>query len=342
MRTFPSRLAMVWLTLSAIALGGCHKQTAQPSASDSSKPDAVRIGFLVKQPEEPWFQFEWQGAEAAGRQHQFEVLKLGVPDGEKVLAAIESLAASGAQGFVICTPDVRLGPAIVAQAKLKNLKVIAVDDRFVGPDGKFMTEVPYLGMSATLIGQDQGKALYAEMQKRHWPIEETGVCVVTFEELDTARERTDGAILSLKAAGMPADRIFKTPQKTTDVPGSFDAANVLLTQKPAIKRWLLVGMNDTAVLGAVRATEGRGFDADHVIGIGINGTDCVDELRKTKPTGFYGSMLVSAPQEGFRTAEMLNDWIKTGTAPAGDTRTPGILITRANFDEVLRREGILK
>jgi L-arabinose transport system substrate-binding protein len=205
-----------------------------------------------------------------------------------------------------------------------------------------MSDVPYMGMSASAIGQDQGKALYAEMQRRQWPVEETGVCVVTFEELDTARERTEGSIAALKAAGFPADRIFKTPQKTTDVPGSFDAANVLLTQKATIKRWLLVGMNDTAVLGAVRATEGRGFSADNVIGVGINGTDCIDELRKAKPTGFFGSMLVSAPQEGFRTSEMLYQWIKDGKTPPADTRTQGILITRANFEETLRKEGIIK
>ena len=331
-----------YFLVAALLIAGCSKKS--PSAPDSAPtaPAAVKIGFLVKQPDEPWFQFEWQGADEAAKKHGFQVVKLGVPDGEKVLAAIESLAAGGAQGFVICTPDIRLGPAIVAQAKLRNLKVIAVDDRLVGADGKFIADVPYMGMSASMIGQDQGKALYTELQRRQWPIEETAVCVVTFEELDTARERTDGAITALKAAGFPADRIFKTPQKTTDVPGSFDAVNVLLTQKPAIKRWLISGMNDSAVLGAIRATEGRGFDADHVIGIGINGTDCIDELRKTKPTGFFGSMLVSAPQEGFRTSEMLYQWIKDGAAPPPDTRTQGILITRANFEEILRREGISK
>lgn len=340
MRSHLFRHAIAVLLAGTFLFAGCSKKSDAPAASASA--GSVKIGFLVKQPEEPWFQYEWQGAEAASQKHQFQLVKLGVQDGEKVLAAIENLAASGAQGFVICTPDVRLGPAIVAQAKVRGLKVIAVDDRFVGADGKFMTDVPYMGMSASAIGQDQGKALYAEMQRRQWPVEETGVCVVTFEELDTARERTDGAITALKAAGFPADRIFKTPQKTTDVPGSFDAVNVLLTQKPNIKRWLVSGMNDTAVLGAIRATEQRGLDAEHVIGVGINGTDCIDELRKAKPTGFFGSMLVSAPQEGFRTAEMLYQWVKDGTTPPPDTRTQGILITRANFEEVLRREGIIK
>jgi L-arabinose transport system substrate-binding protein len=204
-----------------------------------------------------------------------------------------------------------------------------------------MTDVPYLGMSASQIGESVGKTLFEEMKKRGWNLEETGVCLITFEELDTARERTDGARRALEAAGFPAARIFKAPQKTTDIPGSFDAATSLLTRQGGIKRWLIAGMNDNAVLGAVRAMEGRGFNADTMIGIGINGTDCIDELRKPKPTGFYGSMLVSAPFEGYETARLLHVWVKEGKAPPLETRTPGIFITRENFEAVLKREGIL-
>ena len=80
---------------------------------------------MVKQPEEPWFQLEWKFADQAAKQYGFELMKIGAPDGEKVLAAIDNLAASGAKGFVICTPDVRLGPSIVAQAKRQNLKLIS-------------------------------------------------------------------------------------------------------------------------------------------------------------------------------------------------------------------------
>ncbi|MEO5957842.1 MAG: arabinose ABC transporter substrate-binding protein [Opitutaceae bacterium] len=313
------------------ALSGCGK-----------RDDKIKIGFLVKQPEEPWFQFEWKGADKAAAQHGFTVIKLGVTDGEKTLAAIDNLAAQGARGFVICTPDVRLGPAIVAKAAQAGLKIITVDDQLAGADGKPMLDVPYLGMSASKIGEAAGQALAAEMKRRNWPAAETGVCVVTFEQLDTIRQRTDGAIAALRNAGVAADRIFKAAQKTQDVPGSFDAANILLTQHPEIKRWLICGGNDTAVLGAVRATEDRRIPAENVIGIGINGTDCIDELRKPKPTGFHGSMLVSAPAEGFRTAELLFRWVKDGITPPLDTRTTGIFITRENFESILRQEGIVE
>jgi len=333
----PRWLAFV-LSLVVALFAGCSKQS---SSTAEGAPAKIKLGFLVKQPEEPWFQYEWKGADKAAAQYGFELIKIGVPDGEKTLAAIDSLAANGAKGFVICTPDVRLGPAIVAKAKAVGLKVITVDDRFVGPDGKFLEEVPYLGMSATKIGHMSGSTLAGEMKRRGWSAADTAACIVTFEELDTARERTDGIIAALKESGFPADRIFKAPQKTTDIPGSFDAANALLAQKTGIKNWLVAGMNDTATLGAVRATEGNGFAAANVIGVGINGTDCIDELRKPAPTGFYGSIYASAPTEGFKTAEMLFHWVDHGMEPALDTRTDGKLITRENFEELLKSEGVL-
>lgn len=335
-----STLLGLCLAATITLVSACSKQAAPAGGNPAATPapDKIKIGFLVKQPEEPWFQFEWKGADKAAAQYGFELIKQGVQDGEKVMAMIDNLAVAGAQGFVICTPDVRLGPAIMARAKQHNLKVVLVDDQFI-KDGKFMTEVPYVGMSATRIGTKQGETLAAEMKKRGWTPADTAVCAITFEELDTARERTDSSIAALEKAGMPADRIFKGPQKSTDIPGSFDAANVLLTQHPDVKHWLILGMNDSAVLGAVRAVEARGFTADTAVGVGINGTDCIDELRKAKPTPFFGSMLASAPAEGFQSTEMLYKWIKDGTQPPADTRSEGILITRENFEQVLKKEG---
>ena len=332
------RLLSLALSLSFLVLAGCGKPDTALSTAATAAPAKIKLGFLVKQPEEPWFQDEWKGAANAAAKYGFELVTQGVQDGEKVMAMVDNLAVAGAQGFVICTPDVRLGPALMARAKARGLKVITVDDQFVA-DGKFMADVPYLGMSATRIGAQQGQTLFAEAKKRGWRTEDTAVCAVTFEELATARERTAGSIAALKAAGFPADRIFKAAQKTTDIPGSFDAANILLTQHPEVKRWLILGMNDSAVLGAVRAVEARGFTADTAVGIGINGTDCLDELRKAKPTPFSGSMRVSAIGEGYRTAEMLFKWVKDGTQPALDTRTEGTLMTRENFEQVIKQES---
>ena len=301
---------------------------------------AIKIGFLVKQPEEPWFQLEWKFADQAAKELGFTLVKIGATDGEKVLAAIDNLAAGGAQGLIICTPDTRLGPGIVAKARSAGLKLLAVDDQFVGSNGQPMTKVHYLGISASKIGEAVGQTLAAEMKKRGWTPADTAVCAATFDELATAKARTDGAINALKAAGFPENRIFKAAQRTADIPGSFDATNVLLTQKPDVKHWLVCANNDSGVLGAVRALEGRGFTAATAIGVGINDTDCITELEKAKPTPFFGSMLLSAKSHGYETAKMMYHWIKDGKEPPLDTRTVGVLITRENFRQVLKEQGV--
>lgn len=334
-----SRLS-VSLAVLALAMGtfvGCSKN-ADSTAGGGDRP--VKIGFLVKQPEEPWFQLEWKFAAQAAKDLSFSLVRIGATDGEKVLAAIDNLAAGGAQGFIICTPDTRLGPAIVAKAKAAKLKLMAVDDQFIGADGQPMTNVHYLGISAGKIGEEVGKTLAAQMKQRGWDPADTAVCAVTFDELATAKERTDGAIKALLAAGLPPERIFRAPVRTTDIPGSFDATNTLLTQRPNVKRWLVCGMNDTAVLGAVRALEGRGVPVENAIAIGINGTDCITELQKNQPTSFYGSMLLSAKSHGYQTCEMMYRWIKDGVEPPLDTRTVGVLITRDNFREILKEQGV--
>lgn len=316
---------------------GCKKNET-PSGQSG---DRIKIGFLVKQPEVPWFQLEWKFAQQAADENGFDLVKIGASDGEKVLAAIDNLAAQQARGFVICTPDARLGPAISAKADSQNLKLLTVDDQFMGPDGKPMDNVHHLGISAHNIGLMVGKALYEEMQKRGWKADDTALCVVTFEELETARQRTDGAIESLTEAGFPKAKVFKTPQKTSDVPGAFDAANVLLTQHSDVKHWLICGMNDGAVMGAVRAMEGRQFSADQMIGIGINGTDCLVEFKKDKPTGFFASVLLTPKRHGYETAMMMYKWIKDGAEPAKITYTDGILITRDSYEKIMKEQGLL-
>jgi L-arabinose transport system substrate-binding protein len=328
------------LFLALLLCASCSKESAQPN--QPAPPPRIKLGFLVKQPEELWFQLEWQFADEAAKKLGFDLVKLGAADGEHVLAAIDNLSAQGAQGFVICTPDVRLGPAIAARAKAKNLKLFSVDDRFLGTGDQPMEDVHYLGISASKIGTSVGVALAAEQKKRGWSSDETGVIAVTFEELETAKERTDGAIAALTAAGFPAARIFKAPTPKPEIPAALDATNALLTQHGDVKKWLVCGMNDNAVLGAVRALEGRGFGAESVIGIGINGTDCIVELEKQKPTGFCASVLLSAKQHGYQTCEMLYHWVKDGVEPPKDTRTTGVLIDRSNFKQVLKEQGVTR
>lgn len=302
----------------------------------------IKLGYLVKQPEEPWFQTEWAFADkAAAELGNVQIIKIAVPDGEKTLNAIDNLAASGAKGFVICTPDPRLGPAIMAKARAYNLKVIAVDDQFLNAAGEPMTNVPLIMMAATEIGERQGVELYKEMKSRNWNTDETAVLAITADELDTARRRTDGAISALIKSGFPEKQIYRSPTKSNDIPGALDAANSMLVQHPEVKNWLIVGMNDNTVLGGVRATEGQGFKAENVIGIGINGVDAVNELSKPNPTGFIGSLLPSPDVHGYRSTEMLYNWVTKGIEPEKYIAVEDVVfLKRDNFKEELAKKGL--
>jgi L-arabinose transport system substrate-binding protein len=328
-------------TLAVAALAGTALISASAHAFFGNDDDKLKLGYLVKQPEEPWFQTEWNFAEKAGKEYGFDVIKMAVPDGEKTLNAIDTLAASDAKGFVICTPDPKLGPAIMAKAKSYSLKVVTVDDQFLNAKGKPMTDVPLVMMAASQIGQRQGQELYKEMTKRGWNPADSAVMAITADELDTARRRVNGSISALKEAGFPADQIYRVPSKTNDIPGALDAANSLLVQYPNVKHWLVVGMNDNTVLGGVRATEGQGFDAKNVIGIGINGVDAVNELAKSKPTGFYGSLLPSPDVHGFKSIESLYKWVEDGVEPKKFVEvTDVVLITRENYKAELKKKGL--
>lgn len=321
-----------------IALTAAALLLAAPMAFGADK---IKLGFLVKQAEEPWFQTEWVFADKAGKDLGAEIIKLPVPDGEKTLTAIENLAAQGAKGFVICVPDTKLGPAVKKLADTKGLKVVTVDDQFVKADGTPMEEVPLVMMAAYDMGKRQGQELFKEMGKRGWKAEDTAAMVITAEELETARLRTSGSMDALKELGFAEDKLYKTPTKTNDIPGALDAGSALLAQHPEVKHWLVIGMNDNTVLGGVRATEQQNIKAEDVIGIGINGVDAKNELSKSKATGFYGSLLPSPDVHGYKTTELLYNWVTKGEEPPKFTAvTDCVLITRDNFKEELAKKGL--
>jgi L-arabinose transport system substrate-binding protein len=310
------------------------------TAHTAQAADPVKIGFLVKQAEEPWFQDEWRFAEQAAREKGFTLVKIGVPNGEKMMAAIDNLAAQKAQGFIICAPDVKLGAAVERQAKRQNLKVMSVDDRLVDGAGKPIASIPHMGISGYEIGRQVGQGLAEEMKARGWKPAEVGALRIAYDQLPTAKERTQGAVDALKEAGFPVANIVDAPQSRTDTESAFNAANIALTKQARFKRWVAFGLNDEAVLGAVRAAEGRGLRADSMIGIGIGGSKtALNEFAKPAATGFYGTVQISPKRHGYETSLLMHQWITANQPPAAVTLTKGTLMTRKNQAELVKAGG---
>ncbi len=68
------------LLLTAMMLfESCGKQGDKP----------VKLGFIVKRPEEKWFQDEWKGAQHCAEKYGFELVRIGATDGEKTLDGLK-------------------------------------------------------------------------------------------------------------------------------------------------------------------------------------------------------------------------------------------------------------
>ncbi len=315
--------------------------TAVFAQGETEADQPVKIGFLVKLAENSWFQDEWKFAQMAADEYGFELIKISTPDGEKVLSAIDNLAAKNAQGFIICTPDVKLGPSIKMKADQNGLKVMSVDDRFIGSDGKPMENVHHMGISAYQIGRQTGETIMLEAQRRGWDLSKTGAACLTYDTLPTSKERTDGATDQIVEMGFPAANVFKGATKTdSTMEGGFDATNILVAAHPEVQNWFVYSLCDDTTIGGVRALEGNGIDSENIIGVGINGNElAISELEK-ETTGFHATVLLAAKRHGYETAVNMYKWIAEGIEPPLLIETTGVVMNSENYQDVLVEMGL--
>ena len=234
-----------------------------------------------------------------------------------------------------------IGLGCFAKAAANDLKLMTVDDRLVNADGSPIEDVPHMGISATKIGEAVGQSIVDEIKKRGWTMGEVGAIRVSYDQLPTAVDRIEGALSVLKANGFPEANIFDAPQAKTDTEAALNASTVVLNKNANIKKWVAVGLNDEAVLGAVRATETVGIPADSMIGVGIGGADsAINEFKKPTATGFFGTIIISPKRHGYETALNMYDWIADGKAPEKLILTAGQVALRDNYEAVRKELGI--
>lgn len=329
-----------------LLLGGC---TPPPSVTkdDTNKTSAtidkkdVTVGFIVKSMSDTWFPVETGFAKKEADKLGIKLLVQEAQTGDAVMSTIDSMAAQGAKGIIICSPETQLGPAIKAKCDQKGLKLMSVDDQLVD-NGKPMADIPHLGISATKIGELVGTTMADEAKKRGWNWADVGVIAVLKEDLQTARERVGGAKTALTKAGLPEANFYIAPWGgSVDVASANDAANVILTQHATTKKWLCLSSNDDGMLGAVRAVESRGIPVTDIIGVGINGGPPIQkEFDTGKQSGVFASILLSPSTHGGKTVDMMVDWLTKGTEPPKLTYTSGTAITRDNYKQAMAAEGL--
>lgn len=301
------------------------------AASTAAKADDIKMGYINKMGEHPWFVSEVGGAKA-------EAEKLGVKlstqdvhfDANLALTTFDTMVGDGVKAIAIVVPDKALGPVVAEKAQKAGIRLIAVDDDIYTSDKKM---VPYVGMNAETIGRQVGAEEARIYKAEGWDkFKDVRIGSIEDQKADTCMRRNRGAEAAFLEAVPSFDKanIVRIPYDN-HMESAITAVTTTLTAHPEAQHWIFYSCNDDGVLGGVRATENQGIPPSNVIGVGIDGSRACDAFGSGKPTGFRGTMYIDSAKEGAQAIQLLYASVKDNTPLPTTTYVKADLITADTF-----------
>jgi L-arabinose transport system substrate-binding protein len=299
-------------------------------AAGQAAADDLKIGYINKMGEHPWFVAEVAGAKAAAEKAGAAFVSQDVQfNADLTVTTFDTMVGDGVKGIAIVVPDKGLGPVIAEKAKKAGIKLVAVDDDIYFQDG---TQVPYVGMNAHNIGTRVGEKLAELYKAEGWAGKEVRIASIEDRKADTCMQRNQGAEEAfLKAVSdFKPENILRVPYDNTMV-NSIDVMTTTLTANPNVTNWIFYSCNDDGVLGAARAMENAGYKPEQGMGIGIDGSRACDAFGAGKPSAFRGTMWLNSENHGATAVKLLVASIKDGTALPTQTFTDPEFINPESF-----------
>lgn len=292
--------------------------------------DDIKIGYINKMGDHPWFVAEVAGAKGAAEAAGAAFVSQDVQfNADLTITTLDTMIGDGVKGIAIVVPDRGLGPVVAQKAKDAGIPLIAVDDDITFEDG---SPVPYVGLDAYSIGRNVGAELAKLYEAEGWAGKEVRIASIEDRKADTCMQRNRGAEEAFLEAvpGFDPNNIVRVAYDNTMV-NSIDVMTTTLTANPQVTNWIFYSCNDDGVLGAARAMENSGYAADQGMGIGIDGSRACDAFGSGKPTAFRGTMWLNSSNHGRIAVELLLANIKDGTPLPEKTFSDPEFITAANF-----------
>ena len=292
--------------------------------------DDVKIGYINKMGDHPWFVAEVAGAKAAAEAAGAEFGAQDVQfNADLTITTLDTMIGDGVDGIAIVVPDRGLGPVVAQKAKDAGIPLIAVDDDITFEDG---TPVPYVGLDAYSIGRKVGEELAKLYEAEGWADKEVRIASIEDRKADTCMQRNRGAEEAFLEAvpGFDANNIIRVAYDNTMV-NSIDVMTTTLTANPQVTNWIFYSCNDDGVLGAARALENSNYSADQGMGIGIDGSRACDAFGGGRPSAFRGTMWLNSANHGRLAVEALLANVKDGTPLPQTVYSDPEFITAENF-----------
>lgn len=286
-----------------------------------------RIGFVVKRTQSSCAKELISGFRAgAGLVGELGVTAQGPPgqDGNKEVELFNQLTSTAKGGIAVAASDPALIAPSLATAASNDVQVVSVDSR------------PAPGSRVKLhIGNDNYElgAMLADELLRHVPPESTGKIILgnTSPGLSGLDQRAKGIRdeLTRKRPGVHVMGPFDTQR---DPSANLDAWQRLVAANPDALAFLGTGDTDASHLAAIRR---QATGPWVVAGFGVD----PEVVQAVKDRVLVATV---SPEHYLKGA--LAGWVLAqhatgrGSPPEGWIYTPGLAITSANVDEILRRQ----
>ncbi len=302
------------------------------AAGAASAQDDIKIGYINKMGDHPWFVAEVEGAKKAAEELGVELVSQDVQfDANLTVTTFDTMVGDGVDGIAIVVPDRGLGPIIAEKAAAAGIPIVAVDDDIQAQDG---TPVPYVGLDAFSIGRRVGEELAALYEAEGWADEEVRIASIEDRKADTCMQRNKGAEEAFLEAvpDFSTDDIVRVAYDNTMV-NAIDTMTTTMTANPNVTHWVFYSCNDDGVLGAARAMENSGYEASQGMGIGIDGSRACDAFGAGRPTAYRGTMWLNSENHGADAVRALVAQIKDGIPVPEATYSDPEFIDAGNFEE---------
>ena len=300
--------------------------------------DKLLVYGIYKAGDQTWFIDEGEAAknavEALGGEFVYVDAKMNP---EEYLKAIDNAVANQATGIVTCIPDQTLSQAALDAAG--DIPMVAADDALEDADGNKLA--PWVGINAYVIGEANGEWL-ANYAKDNDLLdkEDTGVLIMTMDTVSSCVPRAEGEFAKFTelCPDFPEDRIFFADYDGTTDKGNTASAAVC-TANPQIKTWLVTGANEEGTIGACRALETQGLDADACV-VGLGAYMAKDEWndKGAEGTCMKAAAYFSSLQVGEGSVNVLMQLIN-GEEPALETAVDAIVVTPEDYKEVMGKDA---
>ena len=316
--------------------------TSGDSSADSTSGDSgaaadgdLLVYGIYKSGDQAWFINEGAAAQARveelGGTFTYVDAKMNP---EEFLKAVDNAIANEADGIVACVPDQTMSQAVVDKCEEAGIPIVAADDALEVNGEKL---APWVGIDGYNIGAANGEWLANYMTENNLVTDpEMGVLIMTMDTVTSCVPRAEGEIdkLTEMLPDLDESKIYRADYDGTTDKGNTAAAAVI-TAHPEITKWMVTGANEEGCIGAVRALESAGLDADACV-VGLGAYMAKDEWNDKGADGtcMKASAYFSETQVGEGSIDVLMQLIN-GEEPTMETAVPATVGTPETYKEVM-------